>query len=434
MYKPQIEAASRDMIQDLQFRLFQDQLRYVYERSPMYRKKYDEVGLKPGDIKALDDIKKVPFTVKEDLRKTQEENHPFGDVLCVPPEEGVRVFLTSGTTGEPIKVLLTPKDWFGVTCEQIAYAADGYGLKKSYIAFLPFGYGIFIAWWVWHTGLEHLGVTVVPGGAQSSKDRIRNIIYWKATFICGTPSYIIHLGDVAKEMGIDLATQSQVRIAIMAEEPEAEIPATRKPVEETWGTKCYDVIGATEMHSCFGFECVHQKGLHLIENMFLPEGVNPDTGEPVAPGEQGELIMTNLHMEAMPLIRYRLRDIVKLNYDACECGRTFARMEGGVLGRVDDMIILGGVNLYPSAIENFVRGVKQFSIEFQIVVPKIGTGKRLRIRVEPVSEAIGENALKKASAEMAESIKWKMGVTPEIATIGSLPRFEHKAKKVIREG
>jgi phenylacetate-CoA ligase len=435
MYKPQIETASREVIQDLQFRLFQNQLRYVYERSPMYRRKYDEVGLKPGDIKAVDDIKKVPFTVKEDLRKTQEENPPFGDVLCVPPEEGVRVFSTTGTTGEPIKVLLSPKDWFGVTCEQIAYAASGFGLKKSDIAFLPFGYSTFIGWWAWQTGIDSLGVTSVPGGAQSSKDRIRNIINWKATFMCGTPTYIVHLGDVAKEMGINLANQSQVRIIILGGEPGAEIPATRKLVEETWGAKCYDVTGACEMPSCFGFECVHQKGMHIIENMFLPEVINPETGEQVAPGEPGELIMTNLCMETMPLIRWRTRDMVKLVYDTCDCGRTFARLEGGFLGRADDMIIFGGVNLYPSSIEDIVRSVKKFSTEFQIFVPKIGTGKRLKIRVEPVSEAIGENALKKASAEMVESIKWKIGLTPEIeiARIGSLPRFEHKAKRVIRE-
>jgi len=435
MWKPQIETAARDLLQDMQFRLFQNQLRYVYQHSPMYKRKYDEVGLKPEDIKTPDDIKKVPFTTKEDLRKTQEENPPFGDVLCVPPEEGVRIFQTSGTTGNPVKVMFTPRDWFGIASEHTAYQACGYSIKKSDIVFMPFGYGLFVAWWAWQAGLESLGVTVVPGGGQSSQDRIRNIMDWKATIILGTPTYIIYLGDVAKAMGIDLTTQSQVRMVILGGEPGAEIPATRKLVEEMWGAKCYDAIGATEMPVAFGFECVHQKGIHIIESMFLAEVVNPDTGDPVALGEQGELVMTNLCMETMPLIRYRMRDSVKLVYDRCNCGRTFARMEGGVLGRVDDMIILGGVNIYPSAIENFVRSVKQFADEFQIIVPKMGTRKRLMIKVEPASEAAGDDELKRATAELIETMKWKTGITPEIkiVEIGSLPRFQFKAKRVIRE-
>jgi phenylacetate-CoA ligase len=435
MYRPQMEAASREVLQALQLRLLQNQIRYVYEHSPMYKQKYDEVGLEPGDIKTLEDVGKIPFTTKEDLRKSQEENPPFGDFLCVPPQEGVRVFKTTGTTGEPIRVILTAKDWFGVTCEQVAFAAHGYGLKKSDIAFLPFGYSTVIAWWTWQVGLESLGVTVVPGGTQSSKERIKNIIEWKATFICGTPTYIIHLGNVAKEMGIDLAKQSQVRIVILGGEPGAEIPATRKLVEEMWGGKCYDVMGSSEMPACWGFECFHQKGLHLIENMFFPEVINPNTGEPTVPGEQGELVMSNLCMETMPLIRYRMRDIVKLNYDQCDCGRTFARLEGGILGRADDMIPFAGVNIYPSGIENFVRGLKQFSTEFQIIVPKVAIGKRLKIRVEPASASILENELKQASASLMESIKWKIGITPEIeiTSIGSLPRFEVKAKRVIKE-
>lgn len=435
MYKPQIEAVSREVLEPLQLRLLQNQIRYVYKHSPMYKQKYAEVGLEPEDIKTLKDVSKIPFTTKEDLRKSQEENPPFGDFLCVPPEEGVRVFKTTGTTGKPLKVILTPKDWFDVTCEQVAFAAHNLELKKSDIAFLPFGYSTIIAWWIWQVGLESLGVTVVPGGAQSSKDRIKNILEWEATFVCGTPSYIIHLGNVAKEMGIDLAEESRVRVVMLAGEPGAEIPATRRLVEEIWGGKCYDSMGASEMPSCWGSECVHQKGLHLIESMFLPEVINPDTGELTVLGEQGELVMTNLCMEAMPLIRYRMRDIVKLNYDKCDCGRTFARLEGGILGRLDDMIPFAGVNIYPSAIENFVRSVKQFSTEFQIIVPKMAIGKRLKIRVEPVSDAIEEDELKRSSASLVESIKWKIGITPEIeiTTIGSLPRFEAKAKRVIRE-
>lgn len=435
MYRPEIESASRDALRDLQLTLFRKQVGYVYENSPMYRRKFDEAGLQPGDIKTWDDVTRVPFTVKEDLLKSQREHPPFGDLLCVDPVEGIRVFKTTGTTGEPLRILLTYKDWFGVTSEQVAYAAHSYGIKKSDIAFMPFGYSTFMAFWVWHVGLESFGVMVVPGGSQSSKERIRNIIDWRATFICGTPTYIVHLGNEAKEMGIDLATQSEIRIVMLGGEPGAEIPATRKLVEETWGAKCYDVMGSTEMHSCLGFECVCQKGLHLNEGMYLPEVIDSTTGRPVAPGEQGELVMTSLCMETMPLIRYRMRDAVKLNYDRCDCGRTFARAEGGILGRFDDMVLFGGVNIYPSAIENLVRRIKQLSTEFQIIVPRMSTKERLKIRVEPASETINQEELRAASGSLVESIKWNIGVTPEIeiTSVGALPRYELKAKRVIRE-
>jgi phenylacetate-CoA ligase len=240
---------------------------------------------------------------------------------------------------------------------------------------------------------------------------------------------------VAEEMGIDLATESQIRIIFAPGEPGAEIPATRKLIEERWGGKCYGAIGATEMPTGFGFGCAAQKGLHLIENMFLPEIVDPESSKLLEPGKQGELVLSNLSTESMPLIRYRMGDIAKINYDRCDCGRTFALMDGGVLGRVDDMIIFAGVNIYPSVLERLIRGFKQFSSEYQIIVPEMGSGKRLKIRVEPRSEALGKKDLEKASAKLVEEIKWKVKVTPEIeiARMGSLPRFELKARRVVRE-
>jgi phenylacetate-CoA ligase len=435
MYKSEIETASRDELQDIQLRLLQNQLRYVYTHSPMYRRKYDEADLQPEDIKTPDDIAKIPFTTKEELRESQAGSPPYGDILCVSPDEGVFVFKTSGTTGRAVKIIYTPKDWFDVTCEQVAYAAYAYGLERSDVAFLAFGYSTFVAFWVWHAGLGRLGVTVVPGGGQSSKERIRNILDWQATFVCGTPTYIVHLGNVAKEMGVDLASQSQVRIVALGGEPGAQIPSTRKLIEEVWGAKCYDVMGAAEMPSTFGFECIYQRGLHINERHFYLEVIDKDTDSPVGPGQLGEMVMSNLTMETMPLIRYRMRDMVKVNYDKCECGRTFARLEGGVLGRVDDMITFAGVNIYPSAIENLVRGERRLSTEFQIIVPKMGTGKRLRIKVEPGYDGIDENQLKEAAKNLTESIKWQVGITPEveIVPLDSLPRFEVKAQRIISE-
>lgn len=435
MYKPQIETASRDVIQDLQLGLVKNQIRYVYEHSLMYKRKYDEAGIRPEDVKTLEDITKLPFTTKKDLLDSQEENPPYGDFLCVPAEEVVRCFQTSGTTGKPVKIIHSSRDWFGMACEHVTYQAYGMGIEKADIVFFPFGYSFFQAWWGWQAGLERMGVTIVPGGGQSSKDRVRNIIEWKATVICGTPTYIIHLGDVARDMGIDLSTQSLVRIIVLAGEPGCQIPSTRKLIEGMWGANCYDGIGATEMPASFGFDCLFQNGVHLIESMFLPEVVNPETGEPVAPGEQGELVMTNLCMETMPLIRYRLGDYVKLNYDRCDCGRNFARMDGGILGRTDNMLFFSGVNIFPSAIENLIRETRQLSSEFQIVVPKIGKGGKLKIKLEPASKSVAEDELKRATEELLDKIKWRIGVTPEleIVEINTLPRFEHKAKRVIKE-
>jgi len=433
MYRPELETMPREKLLEYQLQLFRKQVAYVYERAPFYRRKFDDAGVRPEHIKTLEDVSKVPFTVKEELRQSQEKHPPFGDFHCIPPEEGVRVFQTTGTTGTPVRSLLSKKDWLVNYYDQFMYFMYGYGITKADIIFIPFNYGLYLAWWGIHSSFEQGGVLVIPGGGQSSEDRIRNILEWKPTVICGTPTYILFLGDAAKKMGVDLS-KTTVRIVITAGEPGAQVPSTKKQIETTWGAKNYDDIGSTEI-SNFGFECVAQKGTHVIESMFLAEVIDPKTGKWVGPGEEGELVLSNLCCESMPLIRWRMGDIVKLNYEKCDCGRTFLRLDGGVIGRVDDMFQFGGVNIFPSAIENFIRGIKAFSNEYQIVVPKMGTGKRMKIRVEPASESISEEELKKAIREFVEIYKYRVGVTAdvEITKIGELPRFEQKAKRVIRE-
>lgn len=433
MYKPELETMPRDKLLEHQLELFRKQMVYVYERAPFYRRKFDDAGVRPEYINTLEDVSKIPFTVKEELRRSQEEHPPFGDFHCIPPQEGVRVFQTTGTTGTPVRSLLSKKDWLVNYYDQFMYFMYGYGITKADIIFIPFNYGLYLAWWGIHSSFEQGGVLVIPGGGQSSEDRIRNILEWKPTVICGTPTYILFLGDAAKKMGVDLS-KTTVRIVITAGEPGAQVPSTKKQIETTWGAKNYDDIGSTEI-SNFGFECVAQKGTHVIESMFLAEVIDPKTGKWVEPGEAGELILSNLCCESMPLIRWRMGDIVKFDYKKCDCGRTFLRLEGGIIGRADDMFQFGGVNIFPSAIENFIRGIKAFSNEYQIVVPKMGTGKRMKIRVEPASESISEEELKKAIREFVEIYKYRVGVTAdvEITKIGELPRFEQKAKRVIRE-
>ncbi len=433
LYKPALETMPRDALLSYQLNLFREQMAYVYERSPMYRRKFDQTGVRPEDIRTMEDVQNVPFTVKEELRQSQEKYPPFGDFLCIPPEEGVRVFQTTGTTGIPVRSLLNKKDWYVHYYEQFMYYMHGYGITKSDVMFVPFNYGLYLAWWGLQAAFEQAGVLIIPGGGQSSEDRIKNILQWKPTVVCGTPTYILFLGEVARKMGVDLS-KTTIRIVITAGEPGAQVPSTKQQIETTWGAKNYDDIGSTEI-SNFGFECIAQRGTHVVESMFLAEVIDPQTGKSVGPDQEGELVLTNLCCESMPLIRWRMGDIVKFDVKKCDCGRTLLRLDGGVMGRVDDMFQFGGVNIFPSAIENFVRGTKAFSNEYQVIAPKMGSGKHLRIRVEPSSPALSQEEMDQAVKTFEGNFKFRIGVSPdvEIAKIGELPRFEGKARRIIRE-
>lgn len=432
-WNKELETLPREKLEEIQLQRFREQMQYLYERSPMYRRKYDEAGIKPDDICTLDDIQHVPFTVKEELRESQKSHPPWGDFICIPPEEGVRVFQTTGTTGIPVRAILNKKDWTVHYYDQFMYFMYSYGIKTSDILFVPFGYSLYIAWWGLQAALEQAGVMIVPGGAQSSQDRVKNVFEWDATVVCGTPTYLLYIGETAGKMGLSLA-DSKVRIVVVAGEPGANVPATKKAIEELWGAKCYDDIGSTEITN-FGFECVAQQGTHVLESMFYAECLDPKTLKPVQPGEVGELVLSNLCTESMPLLRFRIKDLVRFNKETCECGRTFLRLDGGILGRSDDMFQFAGVNIFPSAIENLIRQVEEFSSEYQIVVPKVGSGKHIKIRIEPATTDMSVERMKQAVKQFLETFKYRITVTPdvEIVEIGKLPRFELKAKRLIRE-
>ena len=358
MWRPDLETMAREDFEKRELKLFRKRMKYVIEKSPFYRRKFSEAGVTPNDIKSIEDVRKVPFTTKAELLQSQQEHPIFGDFPCLPPEAACRVFQTSGTTGTPLKVPFSKKDWFKNCFEQFSYYVYGYGIESKDVAFFPFVYGLFVAWWGLQATLEQHSVTIVPGGGQTSETRLKSIIDWGATVVCGTPTYILYLGELAQKMGIDLPN-SKVRIVVTAGEPGAQVPATKSLVERLWGAKNYDDIGSTEITN-FGFECIAQNGTHLNEAMFLPESLDKETGKPVGPGEVGELVLSNLCCETAPLLRYKTGDLVRFNYDRCECGRTFLRMIGGVIGRADDMFYFGGVNIFPSAIENFIRQVPEF--------------------------------------------------------------------------
>jgi len=432
-WEKELETMNREDLGKRQLLLFKEKMQYVYDRSPMYQRKFDQAGIKPDDIRTLADIRNVPFTEKEDLRESQEIQPPWGDCICIPPEEGVRVFQTTGTTGTPVKIIVNKTDWETHFYRQFMHFMNGYGITTHDRLYVPFNYGLHIAWWGLPTAFERAGVMVIPGGGISSENRIKAILEYEATVVCGTPTYMLYLADTAQKMGISLK-DSPVRILIVAGEPGANIPATKQTLETIWGAACFDDIGSSEITN-FGFECTCQQGTHVIESMFLVESLDPETLKPVPDGEVGELVITNLITESMPLIRFRIKDLVRFNRSTCDCGRTFLRLNGGILGRSDDMFQFAGINIFPSALEHFIRERKEFSNEYQIHVPKQSSGGHLLIKVEPRGIEVPPKDLQAAKQKLIDKVKLNMTVTPavEIVNIGELPRFEAKAKRIYRQ-
>lgn len=432
-WQKEMETMDRKHLEDHQLSLFKQKMQYVYDHSPMYQRKFDQAGVQPDDILSLGDIRRVPFTIKEDLRESQKIQPPWGDCICIPPEEGVRVFQTTGTTGTPVKIIVNKTDWETHFYHQFMHFMNGYGITPNDRLYVPFNYGLHIAWWGLQTAFERAGVMIIPGGGISSENRLRALLEYEATVVCGTPTYMLYLADTAKKMGISLK-ESAVRILIVAGEPGANVPATKQTLEEIWGARCYDDIGSSEITN-FGFECTCQNGTHVIESMFLVESIDPDTLEPVADGEVGELVITNLMTESMPLIRFRIKDLVRLDRSPCDCGRTFLRLVGGILGRSDDMFQFAGINIFPSALENFIRECTEFSNEYQIHVPEQGTGGHLLIKVEPSGKELSSETLQAGRLKLIDTIKLNMTITPavEIVNMGELPRFEAKAKRIYRK-
>jgi phenylacetate-CoA ligase len=428
-----VERMPQPTLLEHQLGQLRERLAYVHARSPFYRRKLDAAGIRPDAVRTLEDVRRIPFTEKEELRLSQAANPPWGDFACISPREAVRVFQTSGTTGRPVRVMLSRGDWFENYYQQFSHFRCGFGLTEDDVLFVPFNYGLYVAWWGFQTAMEKAGLMVIPGGGLSSRDRLKAMLDWGATAICGTPSYLLYLAEIARKNDIDLPS-SPIRKVVAAGEPGAAIPATKKAIQAQWGAECFDDIGSTEI-SNFGFECLAHEGTHVIEGMFLAEVVDPETLAPLADGEVGELILTNLCCESVPLIRYRTRDLVRFNRATCACGRTSLRLEGGVLGRSDDMFHFAGVNVFPAQLQELLHQVDELSQEYQLVVPPQGSGRHLRIRVEPARASLAASRVEAARERLVEAVKYRIGITPQVdvCEIGSLPRAEGKAKRIVRE-
>jgi phenylacetate-CoA ligase len=420
-FNREIETANREDLARHQSARIQMLLREVLASNAFYQKKLRDAGFTDArDFKSVADIARLPFTHKQELVDDQDAHPPFGTNLTYPLERYIRLHQTSGTMGKPMRWLDTRESWdWWARCWGAVYRAAG--ASEADHIFFAFSFGPFIGFWAAWAGSEKIGALAISGGAQDSFQRLRNLIDLHATALCCTPSYALHLAEVAHKEKIDLR-ESAIKRIVVAGEPGGSIPGTKARIEEAWGAKLFDHTGATEV-GAHGFTCIAQSGVHLNEGEFLVEVIDPRTG---APADEGELILTNLDRLGSPVIRYRTGDQVRLNRQVCDCARTFTRMEGGIIGRIDQMLIVRGVNIFPSAIEAIVRSYPQVQ-EFAVEVDRIAEMDELEIKVEVVDA--NPQALVGAIARDA-SLRLGLRVKVSLAAPESLPRFELKARRI----
>lgn len=396
----------------------------VLENNPFYGPRLRAAGVRsPRDVSSLADYRRLPFTTKEELSLDQARHPPYGTNLTYPSERYVRLHQTSGTTGRRLRWLDTQADWDWFTgCWMEVYR--GAGVRASDRIFFAFSFAPFIGFWTAFDAAVRMGAMAIPGGGMSSVQRLEALAANEATVLVCTPTYALHLAGVARHQGLDPAATA-VRTTIHAGEPGASLPATRARIEQAWGARCFDHAGATEV-GAWGFECGQQDGLHLNEDEFLCEILEPGTDRPA---REGELVITNLGRIGSPVIRYRTGDRVRWHEsDSCPCGRNWRRLDGGVIGRLDDALLVRGVNLYPGAIENVVRRFPEVE-EFAVHVRRPGDLDELEIEVEV-------NAGGRGAAEVVEALTaaahQELAVRPRVRAVdpGRLPRFELKARRV----
>ncbi|MBD9008850.1 MAG: phenylacetate--CoA ligase family protein [Clostridiales bacterium] len=425
-YQKEIECMPREEIKKLQGERLVWQVKRMYERVELFRKRMDEKGLKPEDIKGVEDLAKLPFSYKQDLR----DYYPFG-LFAEPLKNIVRVHASSGTTGKQIVVGYTRNDldtWKDCMARQFAAA----GATDEDIIQVSYGYGLFTGGLGAHGGAERIGAMVVPTSSGNTSRQIQTMADFGTTVLCCTPSYAMYLAEAIEEAG--LKDKIKLKAGVFGAEPWTE--DMRHAIENSFGIKAYDVYGLSEiMGPGVAYECSCQNGMHVSEDMFIPEIIDPDTGEVLPEGEQGELVFTTLTKEGFPVIRYRTRDICSLNYEQCECGRTFVRMNKPT-GRSDDMLIIRGVNVFPSQIEEVLLKISSgVTPNYQIVVGRENNTDTLDINVE-MSEALFADDIKsieKIERKIVTDLRSVLGIGAKVHLVNpkSIERSEGKAKRVI---
>ncbi len=424
-YLSPVEGASREEIREIQSKRLRETVERCYNNVPFYKKKFDEIGLKPEDIQTIDDITKIPFTVKQDLR----DNYPFG-LNAVPKKDVVRVHASSGTTGKQTVVSYTKGDierW----SECAARALYAIGTRPEDKVHVSYGYGLFTGGLGLHYGAEYMGATVVPASTGNTKRQIALLQDFESNVICCTPSYALVIAETMKEMGID-PEKLPLRAGFFGAEPWTE--SMRKEIEKSLSLKAYDIYGLSEIAGPgVSYECCAQKGMHICEDYFYPEIVDPDTLEPLPEGSYGELVFTCIGKEALPLLRYRTRDITCLTYEKCECGRTLVRMKKPK-GRSDDMLIIRGVNVFPSQVEHVILSMGM-EPNYQIIVDRVNNLDTMTVCIEMAEDLISDSVkrIEQAEKDLSAAMLSTLGVGAKVKLVEprSLPRTEGKAKRVI---
>ena len=424
-WQEEYETMPVEEMKKLQSARLVEQVKHVYENVAPYRKKMDEMGVKPEDIKGIEDLHKLPFLKKDDLR----DAYPDG-MLAVPKSECVRIHATSGTTGKRVIAFYTKED-IELWEDCCARAITAVGGTKEDICHVGYGYGLFTGGFGLNGGSQKVGCLTLPISSGNTERQVQFMMDLGSTILCCTPSYAAYIGEALKEMGYK-PEDNKLKAGIFGAEPWTE--EMRREIEASLGIKAYDIYGLTETSGPgVAFECSEQTGMHVNEDHFIPEIIDPDTGEVLPEGEKGELVFTSITKKAFPLLRYRTRDICVLSRKQCSCGRTLIKM-AKPMGRSDDMMIIRGVNVFPSQIETVLIN-EGYAPNYQIVVDRVNNTDTLDVNVELTPEMFSDTVKEVTAAEkkLAEAIKTMLGISPKVHLVApkSIARSEGKAVRVI---
>ena len=427
MWQEEYEAMPREDLEKLQSERLCNQVKRMYERVELFRKRMDELKLKPEDIKGIEDLHKLPFSYKQDLR----DYYPYG-LFAVPMKDIKRVHASSGTTGKQIVVGYTDND-LDMWANCFARMLTAIGCDENDFVHVGYGLGLFTGGFGAHDGAVKLGATAIPISAGNTQRQIQTMIDFGSTVLCCTPSYAMYLGEAIEEMGVK--NQLKLKVGIFGAEPWTE--EMRTQIEEKLNIKAYDIYGLSEiMGPGVSYECEYQCGMHVCEDNFIPEIIDPDTGAVLPEGECGELVFTTITKEGFPLIRYRTRDICSLNYEKCKCGRTHVRMRKPQ-GRTDDMMIIRGVNVFPSQIEEVLLKLGgNVTPNYQIIIDRENNTDTFLVNVEMSEDLFSDGSIKKISQTekaISDNLRSTLGIGPKVCLVNpkSIERSEGKAKRVI---
>lgn len=425
-FDQEIETLPREQLRAVQAERLAAMLGRVYGRNPFVTEKLDAAGLAPHDVRSTEDLTNLPFTTKDELIAAQD-GAAFSRNCTFPEKAYTRVHQTSGTTGEPLRVFDTEEDWkWWARCWGFVLA--GAGVSSEDRLFVPFSFGPFIGFWAAVGGAERIGALMIPGGGRTSAQRLHLMAELGATTLVCTPTYALRLIDIAREENFDLST-IKMRATVHAGEPGALVPATKARLENSWGAKAYDHAGASEV-GAHSFECQTQPGsTHAIESEFIVEAIDPETGL-ATKGDHAELVITNLGRIGFPVIRYRTGDLVRIDNQPCPCGRTFTRFSGGVIGRVDDMVVVRGVNVFPTALEDLLLQHEALD-EFRVTITRRREMAEMAIEIECHHDPSGIDTRR----AVQQAVTSALGLRPEVTVVapGTLPRFELKARRFFFE-